>query len=214
VSDTLALTFALGVTPQELLSHAMQGAEDIIILDTIRNLLGIEDENDNARIARALTPWEAGLQGRTRIYVHHDRKAGGEHGHAISGGAAFLGVVDRALEIRFDQQNRHRRCIQVRSRIVDVPDLMYELTDLGELVALGDPGAVALDAVKDRLEQTLTSEWASTRELHEGLPEPRPSLEQVRLALSQMAADGRVVRDPPIAQEAKGKTVRWRRPPT
>jgi hypothetical protein len=208
--DGLFLTFALGTDPRALVIHAANGDEDVIIVDTLRNLLGLDDENDNAHIAKALIPWEAALQGRSRIYVHHDRKGGGEHGQAIAGGAAFLGVVDRALELKYDPQARRRRRIEVHSRITEAPDLLYELTDSGDLVALGDPAQVSLDAVKDRLTNILTDEWKKTSDLQGALGEPQPSLEQIRQALTAMTQDDAAQRDPPIGESAQGRTVRWR----
>lgn len=210
VPEGLYLTFALGADPAALLAHAAEGSEDVVVLDTVRNLLGLKDENDNSEIARALGAWEASLRGRTRIYVHHENKAGGEHGHAIAGGGAFLGMADRALEVRFDDQSQRRRRITVHSRIAEAPDLLYELTDEGNLVALGDPGQVASEAVQSRVLELLTNEWQKTREVYEALGEPRPSLEQVRQALTALAQAGTVERDPAVTESAERRTVRWR----
>ncbi len=207
----LFFTHALGASPHALLDHAAAGDEDIIILDTIRTLLGLPDECDNSAIARALVPWEARLQGRTRIYVHHDRKAGGDHGHGIAGGSAFLAVVDRALEVQFDPHAKHRRQVVVYSRITQPVPLLYEMDAEQRLVAKGEPAALTLDQVKARLRAALTPDWQKTKDVLAGLPEPRPSDEQARQALVALAEDGAAERDPPLTENAERRTVRWRR---
>jgi hypothetical protein len=208
--DGLYLTHALGADPRHLLAHAASGDEDIILVDTLRTLLGLSDECDNSAIARALVPWEARLQGRTRIYVHHDRKAGGEHGHGIAGGSAFLAVVDRALEIQFDTHSSRRRQITVYSRITQPAPLLYEQDPSGTLVAQGAPAALGLAEVQERLRGVLTMEWLKTKELQAALGEPQPSTEQVRQALMALAEGSDVERDPPLAESAERRTVRWR----
>jgi len=41
-------------------------------------------------------------------------------------------------------------------------------------------------------------------------PHPRPSYEQLRLALIEAAQERSAERDPPIGETAKGKTHKWR----
>ncbi|MBI4497072.1 MAG: primase C-terminal domain-containing protein [Chloroflexi bacterium] len=206
VPDGLSLVFGLGADPAALLALAAQGDEEVVIVDTIRNLLQM-DEADNTAISRGLAPWEAQLAGKTRIYVHHQRKAAGEHGQAIAGGAAFLGVADRAIELRFDTHEKNRRRLVVLSRIADAPDLLYEPSTDGSLKALGDPAAVALEALQGRLRASLSLEWQTTREVHSALGDPQPSEEQVRQGLLALAQAGGAERPPPSAR------MRGARPP-
>jgi hypothetical protein len=209
----LRLVFALGAAPNALLARARDGDEAVVILDTLRYLLGIPDENDNARIAAALRPWEAALsqQGKTRIYVHHERKRGGEHGQAIAGGSAFLAVVDRALEVTFDEHDDRRRKITVRSRIAQPGDLLYERRADGALVALGSPDLVARAAVAARVYAFLAAApavWHRTSEVCDGLDAPRPSRRLVSELLDALHRAGRIERDP--AEDRRGTTYRWR----
>lgn len=207
-SPGLRIVFAIGADPKDLLERARSGSEDVVIVDTVRNLLRLTDENDNAEVVRTLGPWEAALQGRTRIYLHHERKMGGEHGQAIAGGGAFLGVVDRAIELKFDPHEKKRRQLVVHSRIVEAPDLLYELTDDG-LRALGEPGAIAIAQVEARILEVLTDEWLKTKEVLELLDdEPRPSLRQVQEALKNLHQAGKVERDP--GEDRPRATYRWR----
>src|SRR5262249_28581746 len=124
----LRLVFALGVPHLELLARIRDGEEDVIIIDTIRNLRILPaDESDNGAVARALTPWIASARerGKTLLLLHHTRKGAGDHGESISGGHALLGAVDIALEIRRDNQ-ANRRMIRGYARLIQPEDLLYE----------------------------------------------------------------------------------------
>lgn len=96
--------FALGAEREELLTRMERGPEDIVVFDTVRNLFGLHDETNNSEVARALIPYisSARRYAQTPIFLHHDRKGGGEHGEGIAGAHAFLGVIDLALELRRD----------------------------------------------------------------------------------------------------------------
>lgn len=215
----VTLVFGLGTEPSALLNRVEAGVEEIVIVDTIRSLLGLEDENDNSGIARTLAPWVAGARrgGKTLILGHHERKQAGEHGQAIAGAHAFLGVVDIALELNRDPHNPRRRILRGWGRVYEVPELLLEMDEAGELHVLGEPGQVALEAVKERVRETSTGEWTPTKEVLDSLGEPKPSLEQVRKALGSLAGDGQMERQPPMGQDKSGATYRWRAatsPPT
>jgi len=96
----VTLDYGLGAMPQEILTRLQTGEETIVVLDTIRNLLGLRDETNNSEVTRALIPYIAAsrTKNQTLIAVHHDRKGGGDHGEGIAGGHAFLGAVDIAIE--------------------------------------------------------------------------------------------------------------------
>lgn len=210
----LKVVFGLGADPSAMQARVFSGPEANVILDAVRNLLGIVDENDNSAVARVLNPWVAAARAATKtlIVAHHQRKGGGEHGEGIAGGHAFLGIFDVALEVLRDPQarNSNRRLVRAYARVIGPPELLYERTDEGAFRALGDPGAVRLDDVQERLLQILSGDGQTTKECHEALDEPQPSLEQVRLALLTLARAGRVDRDPPLERgDARGHTVRW-----
>jgi hypothetical protein len=207
-ANALQVVVAIGTGPMQLLGRAREGSEDVVILDTLRNLLGITDENDNAEVARALGCWEARLAGKTRLYIHHQRKQGGEHGQAIAGGAAFLGIVDRAIEIRFDPSGSNRRRLVVSSRITPAPDLLYEMREDESLIALGEPGQVSFEELKDALREALQDEWQTTTEIHAALPDPCPVKRTVERALKALMELGDAERDP--AADRRGARYTWR----
>jgi predicted ATP-dependent serine protease len=210
----LQLVFALGANTLELLARIQGGTETVVVIDTVRNL-GVlpRDENDNAAIAYALTPFVAAARkGRkTLILVHHDRKGGGDHGEAIAGGHAFLGAVDIALGITRDSVP-NRRVVRCLARLIEADELLYERDTSGLMVGLGDAGKVRLQEVRRQVLQVVDERWTDTKELHERLDDPRPSQEQVRKALMAEAEAGNLQRDPPLSFKASGKKSRWRLP--
>jgi hypothetical protein len=209
----MRLVFGLGANPLDLWARAKDGNETLIVVDAIRNLgLTGPDENDNAALARRLTPWvgAARAKGKTLILLHHDRKGGGQHGEGIAGGHALLGVVDIALELLHDPAPS-RRLIRAYARIIQPAELIYERQPDGTMRALGVPEAVGLSDVRRRVREALEADWLKTAEVRERLDEPRPSEEQTRKALLAEAEAGTIERDPPLGVSAKGKTVHWRR---
>jgi hypothetical protein len=208
----LRLVFALGASTLEMMARVQSGTETVVVVDTVRNLgIVTGDENDNANVARCLAPWVKVCRdgNKTLILGHHDRKGGGEHGEAIAGGHAFLGAVDVALEVVYDQAP-NRRQIRAKARVIQPPDLMYERLEDGTFRVLGDPAAVSLGEVRKRVLDVLEDEWLKTSVVHERLDDPKPSTKTVRDALTAEAKVGAVERQPPLAEEAKGKTIRWR----
>lgn len=73
----------------------------VVILDTLSRHWGIDDENDNAKVEKALNPLIdiARSTGAALLLVHHTRKSGGYGGAASRGGSAILGAVDISIEL-------------------------------------------------------------------------------------------------------------------
>jgi hypothetical protein len=213
----LQLVFALGRDPHDLLGRMMAGKEDAVIVDTIRNLQVLPcDENDNAAVARAISPWVAGARERKKTLTlsHHTRKGAGEHGEGIAGGHALLGAVDIALEIRRDTCPT-RRLIKAYARLIQPEDLLYQRDSHGVLVAMGDPKGVQILELRRRVVSVISDDWLKTTEVWRRLNDPRPSDEMVRRALAAEAKAGTIDRDPAITVEkTTGKTLRWRRKAT
>jgi len=210
--EHMELVFALGASLEDIRKDIAETPGDLVVIDTTRNLLQLKDENDNTTQARQLIPFVSAARegGKTLWFLHHIRKGGGEHGEGISGGHAFLGVVDAALEITRDKV-KNRRKIEGWARIIAIPELVYEMDDRGMMVALGDPAKVALEAVKEGLRNVLPNEWTKIKDALELLDEPRPGLEQVRKALKELGASGYVQRNPSFAEGDKpGSTYLWR----
>ena len=137
--SNLQVVFALGTPPEVLFRRAFEGGEEIVIVDTLRNLLNLRDETDNSEVARVLNPWVAGSRRteKTLIMAHHMRKGGGQHGEGISGGHALLGVFDIALELGRDDHHAARRTIKGYARLIETPEMVYERSEDGTFRALG-----------------------------------------------------------------------------
>jgi predicted ATP-dependent serine protease len=209
----LQLVFALGAANLDLVVRMRDGQETIAIFDTIRNLgLLPPDENDNSAIAKSLgiVVSAARRSSKTLIFVHHNRKGGGEHGEGIAGGHALLGTVDIALEVRRDTAP-NRRAVKGYARIIQPQELLYERGNNGRLQPLGDPAAVGLMEARHRVLRVLGTGWMKTSEVMEQLEPPKPSQETVRKALTLEVKEGRIERDPPLLEgPQRGKTPKWR----
>jgi hypothetical protein len=122
----------------------------------------------------------------------------------------LLGVFDIGLDILRVKSSDRRRLIRGYARLSPLPDFLYEMDDAGELIVLGDPSAVSLTDLKGRLCDVVSADGQTTRQIRDALDEPRPSLEQVRRALTELAADRAIERDPPISEgSAQGRAVTW-----
>ncbi len=210
--EHVEVCFALGVKPSEILKEVKDGDESVVVIDTVRSLLGIEDETDNSEVSRAMIPFIAAARekGKTIIFGHHERKSGGSHGKGITGGHAFLGVVDIATELDWANSKRKRR-LRGWGRIIEVPELVYEKLDDGRMVALGSPKAVGLKNVKKSALGVLDHEWKKTKEVKGMLADSKPSDDQVLKALEELAKEGTIERVPEIGLSKKqGVTYRWR----
>jgi|GEM_PF-5100499 len=210
----LQIVCGLGSSPELLLERACYGAEETVVVDTLRNLLQLQDERDNSEVARVVNPWTAGCRaaGKTLVTAHHQRKGGGEHGEGISGAHALLGSFDIAIEIKFDQLHPDRRLLESHPRLIDRRELVYEKRGL-EFVVLGDPEQLRLAEVGERAFAELSHGWLTTKEVLETMGEPTPGTETVRKALITLAKEGRIRRDPDIADtRVKGRTVQWSLP--
>jgi len=174
--EHVKVCFALGVKPSEILKEVKDGDESVLVIDTVRSLLGIKDETDNSEVSRAMIPFIAAARERekTIIFGHHERKAGGSHGKGITGGHAFLGVVDIATELDWANSKRKRR-LRGWGRIFEVPELVYEQLDDGRMVALGSPKAVGLSNVKKSALGVLEQGGITTKEVKNKLADPKPS---------------------------------------
>ena len=97
-------------------------------------------------------------------------------------------------------------------RLIEAKEGLYEKVADGEFIFLGDPDAVRLGDVTARLRPLLTDVWQSTDEIWSGMDEPKPSKEQVRVALTDLAKQKAALRDPSIDSGPKhGKAHRWKR---
>ena len=212
----LELGFYVGAGSHTIATYITQTPAQIVIIDTVRNVIGGYDENDNSQVAAAINPVikAARENNKTLILLHHMRKGGGDNGEGISGGHALFGAVDVGLEITRNGTAKNQRIVKGWGRILEIPELLYERTEEGDLVALGSPGEVGINSVKKRALETLFSDvWQTTTEILKRLGDPKPSDEQLRAALKDLAFAGEILRDPDISAGAKqGARYTWKLP--
>ena len=210
--ENVDLVHAMGAKADDLLCVINGGADDVVILDTIR-LLQLHDESDNAQINIALTPFITlcRQKGSTLCLSHHTRKGGGEHGEGAAGGHAFLGIVDVALELHRDKQVVRRRMVKGWARVIEVSDLVYEMEDTGTMKLLGDRSLLDFNELKNRVQEVVKGEWQSTKDIEEAIGEPKPSRDSTGRVLEALAKDGKAERDPPISEGPQpGKKYTWK----
>lgn len=213
--DHIFICCALGAPEYEIRKTISSFQAEIIIIDTVRNIVGLKDEKDNSEIARVLNPIIAAARrkGKTIIFLHHQRKGMGEYGDSVSGGHAFLGSVDLYLELSHDSKNKNRRVVKGSGRIVQIPDLFYEWDEKKRDICIsGTLLDTSANSVQEKLLKGPVSEtWKKQRDIEADIEPPTPSSEQVRQTLISLAQEGKIERQPSIEEENKpGTTYYWR----
>jgi len=113
--------------------------------------------------------------------------------------------------VKRDEHKKNRRRVEAFARLIEPPEMFYELEKDGTMRSLGDPSSLQLADVVERVRAVVGDEWEKTAEIREALGEPLPSLSQVRDALTKLAGKGEIERDPPIAEQSiNGRTLKWR----
>ena len=192
---------------QAALDKAGQDNCEVVVVDTVRHVLGLQDENSNSEVVAAVRRCEERFRGKTRIYLHHVRKGAGEHGTAVAGGTAFTAAVDRVLEIRHVDGHDTRRRIHVISRIATPNDLLVGLEDETP-VALGDPAQYTVAEIAKEVTAALEGQgWLTQKQILELLGNDAKA-PLVKRALDGLLQQGVVERDPP--EKKQGATYKYR----
>jgi hypothetical protein len=210
--EHLTLVDALSASPAELLQVAADFDGDVVIVDTVREVCGIESMKDDDAVHRAMTPWLHALRDgdKTSIYIAQHRKAAGEQGERVMGSVTLPAKFDIVLELESVEGHERQRRLTARRRRRATAPLTYEMDDDDRIVVVPDGrsrGRVEVEAAV--VSQVIASaEPLTTAEVRRRMT-PQPSLDSVLRALTTAAKDGRVLRDPPIAEDAWRRTVRW-----
>jgi hypothetical protein len=142
----------------------------LLVIDTLSMFWDIEDENDNAEIARRLKPLVQIARGTscTVLFVHHERKDRGEgdqHGRTIRGGSALLGTVDQALVLdRRRGGAPNQRVLEAVGRYSETPpELIIELVD-NQYRRVGTPEGMTLETNKSAVWGALSHGCSETED--------------------------------------------------
>ena len=196
----VGMCHAMGL-PLKDIGQAVDETEwDILVVDTVK-VLQIIDENDPTEVMKRFRPLLAKQQreGKTIIFLHHTRKAGGVHGLGAAGSGAFTAAVDKSLFIDRVREKNQRRLFG-DGRIIPIEDIFYMLEN-GEMSVVKKEVSLSV-----RLLEVLTESWQSTKELTEAL---NPAPADAGKALRVMVKQGKVERDP--EKGGQGTTFYWRR---
>ena len=203
--DNVDVRLCLGKTAEELLAILDEGQHEyeVVIIDSTRDLLQLESETENSKIATALRPFVVLCRrlGKTLIFVHHEIKAGGKNGRGVAGGHAFVGAVDVFLQLEEgDAKKPTQRKMTGRGRVNEIPNLIYEKRG-DAFVPLADQSS------EIRILAALSPSWQLQKDIEKATQIPTSS---VKRHLEKLAEKGIAERDPPLSEEAQGKRVQWR----
>ena len=210
--DNLTLVDAMSASPKALLKVAASGDNDVLIIDTVREVCRVTSMKDDDAIRSAVSPWLRVLRDgrRTLIFVHQHRKAAGEHGERVEGHVALPSMFDVVLELEAVAGHEQQRKLSVRRRGSRTTPLLYEMDDDDRLVVIPDGRArnrIEVEAAVLSVVDAATTPL-STAELRRRMT-PTPPLETTRRVLVALATARRILRDPAITEDAKGHAVTW-----
>ena len=179
--------------------HARSRA--LVIFDSIQNLWGVEQENDNAEQLRWLEPLHAITDaGAALLLAGHPSKAPQAEGKSTRGGGAIGGWVDIIIEFRrYDPEDPHNRMRVLTgfSRFEETPlEMVVELAD-GEYRAVGTRAEIKVSVRMGAILDMLSADppGKSARELHEGWPQEKgPGRRTIETDLNALLKQGSIVR--------------------
>ena len=131
----------------------------LVIFDTFANVCALDDENDAAKMNRALRPLDQITEaGAAVLLIHHKRKGHSSLGQGSRGSSAFTGFVDVIVEMERhnpSQAGDCRRVLKALSRFDETPaETVIELRD-GNYVAIGDHAATSRDELATVISELL-----------------------------------------------------------
>lgn len=114
-----------------LAEQVKAGEYALVVLDTLGHFLPVDDENDAAKMMRALIPLNRITDAGAGLLInHHPRKSQGEEGLSTRGSGALAGFASILMELRrYDASNEQdcRRKLKVLSRHQTPPEAVLEL---------------------------------------------------------------------------------------
>lgn len=168
----------------------------LLIVDTLGQFSGLEDENSSAQAMAALKPLQLATANRLAVVVvRQDRKSGGRVGESGRGSTAFAGGVDVLVSLErpeADPASTVRKLTAI-GRFPDIaPELFIRLTPSG-YVALGEARDYALQHAKERLRARLPRAEAEAMTLDAFLgQEPEVTRSAANRGLEELVAEGSV----------------------
>ncbi|MDQ7840615.1 MAG: DnaB-like helicase N-terminal domain-containing protein [bacterium] len=206
-SPAFTLIFASGRPWPDVVARLAREETDLLVVDTVRAVCGITDENDQASVTAAIQPlvFLARRKGWALVLVHHLRKSAADVGLGHAGSHALVGLVDVAVELHRDPHSRTRRVCKTVSRFLETPaEWVVDLRG-DEMQILGDPGLLAAAETVRRV-HTVLDETPRSRDEVAALLEPQPSRGALHNALSVLVNEGKATLH---GRGTKGNVYRW-----
>jgi hypothetical protein len=188
----------------ELVTAAVLEAErtgaGLIVIDTLRKWARFaqELEKDASAMQAVVSALDLAVQhGLAVVLVHHQRKAEGENGDAVSGTNALPGAVDVVLEVERTETGGNQRVLLAESRWNSPAALLFEKHHDDEdydLVSVGESKSeVASDALKGQLYKHIAeaSQPLTTAQVKAAV---HGNAEAKAMALEALVREGRVTR--------------------
>jgi hypothetical protein len=132
---------------------------DMVVIDTISTFWPVDDENDAAKVKKALVPLYklTDDNGVALMLVHHFKKDGGNEGTASRGSGALAGHVDNIIEFRRNEDGYPtQRKIKTMGRFIQETELIIELTNEGKYETKGEPWVVSKKARMTKILSLMT----------------------------------------------------------
>lgn len=202
--------FASGVSREAILRQIEQGSYAVVIVDTLRNVWRLADELHPSRLVEDLVPL-IDLQRRlgfTLICLHHERKSDGELVSDRAAGTNALSAMHDML-LSLSPKGENQLLLTYEGRTTRGGNLLLEWRE-GELRCLGEADSVEFRTLAQRVEGVIYTarEPLTTKQVHELLGEPRPSLRHLHDVLQHLQENGRIEREP--RDGGRGTTFRWK----
>jgi DnaB-like helicase N terminal domain/AAA domain len=197
------------------LAECHRNKAELLVVDTLgqfARLSGDKENNSGDALESMLPIQEAAAAGLGILLVRHERKGGGDVGDSGRGSSAFAGAVDIVLSLRKPEGNagKNRREIQSLSRFSETPNnLVIELRDSGEYVAMGERRETTLKDAKDAIFRTAPTSEPEAGDLQVICLGADVSRQTGQRAIEALVQNGQLSR---IGKGKRGDRFRYFRP--
>jgi DNA polymerase-1 len=214
VYDFEIIDIELKVAVGEMIRLAQEHQVDIVVIDTLTTVAGLDDEDNSGRVGAAMREFRRIANAGYAVWtLRHGRKIGGEVGDAGRGSSAISGAVDILLQLdpfKGDDDESNLRILRGRGRMKATPTDKLTLefdkdTEIYRLVGQAVSREARLAAsILNGLEELEAFDEARGKTSGEVTLKIGKRLDTVRKELKRMAEDGQV-RDG-TRQTSKGGT--------
>ncbi|HYW88836.1 MAG TPA: bifunctional DNA primase/polymerase, partial [Chloroflexota bacterium] len=164
--ETLPGSFSQQV--DELIAHATEDRVDVVILDTLSIIAGLDEEDHAGKAATEMHHVRRlAAAGFAVGILRHSRKSGGEVGDAGRGSSAISGYCDILLQLepyKGDEDSSNLRVLKSRSRLSMTEPLVLEFDKESERYTALGTVQTREERLAERIKATLVDNKAFTLE--------------------------------------------------